>query len=379
MRVQQDLFLISDDSEPGNSCNLPAVKINSSSGQYSSRLGLSKRKIIIVVSSDDEIENCPQHVTVCAIKGDLGLSTIQNSQIPEDPILPGQKVFESSSTIETDSHLAHSIFGGVSKEIHLRSVKEREKAATAALKIQAKELKAQARAEAAELKAAENKANKDSKTANKIRQKLQCTVEMTVNICNTFNESYIPELSTELVAAGAQVITSSVAKIPGCITWIRRRTRRWNLNDQEWQPCVLIEEDEPFVLVYLTASQVALMASTPNGIVKHCQKIRQIYDGFEVIYLIEDLSKFFKSYDRQQKLILNRKFREAMTGEKIPLSKASHPAQSREEIEKQILELQFFKGSSCKVNYCQKSKMHIWIRTFTEQIAFAPELKYFAV
>jgi hypothetical protein len=95
------------------------------------------------------------------------------------------------------------------------------------------------------------------------------------------------------------------------------------------------------------------------------------------VFLIEDLHAYYSRRKRHDATLNNRAFKWALDGN-VP--KAKHTESpfaklaDRETIEDQLLQLQLETGDKCRVNMTKSGHVYDWIRTFTEQIASAPEL-----
>jgi hypothetical protein len=101
----------------------------------------------------------------------------------------------------------------------------------------------------------------------------------------------------------------------------------------------------------------------------------------KIIFLIEELNKYFKSRDKHIQTNLNRDFQLAIKGNaavsRFRLPPAANSAlmylADRRTIEDQLLKLQFVTRNRCIITHIKNQNIHMWIRTYTEQIAYLPE------
>lgn len=218
-----------------------------------------------------------------------------------------------------------------------------------------------------------------TKAANKIKSKQECANDMTVVISRKINEEMGAELCSEIAVAGAHFEVDEL-QTESIVRWKRKITRTWGDNTQLWKPCDSHTIIEPMVLVHFKAASFAGVCFN-NGLAKHNKLLTDKFNNCTHIYLVEDLQLYYKKRERYDQTHTDRAFREAMAGEaaaKPPKKKFQNEA-SKQEIEKQILDLEMALGTQFRFNNCRANNASTWIKVFTEQISQIYEKQYVEV
>nr|KAJ3422915.1 Armadillo repeat-containing protein 4 [Polyrhizophydium stewartii] len=228
-----------------------------------------------------------------------------------------------------------------------------------------------------------------SRAANKMRQKCDCTKEMTVIMSKDWEADAAGQESVSaLKEAGASVEIAIDSAVERSMTWRRTVERIWDSEKSLWRPCPRTVIYERYALVRLSCLQLAQLC-VGTRLVVHFDSISRVFPDCRIIYLVEELDAFYRSRQRNQQSHYTRQIRSALAdggvdsaaqGKRSRQHRLVAPVDdglpSRDVVEEYLVRLQLLSRGRCLIVVTKLSEIASWVTSFTEQIAYAPELRY---
>jgi len=204
------------------------------------------------------------------------------------------------------------------------------------------------------------------KAANKLRTKTETMQEMIIEFDSVYRDGPNRIAPTVVEDLGAEILTKRLP-IPNSILFVRKVNRRWSDLTKSWNPCEETLEYEKYILVLINADDFAMKIATrklKNFIVKD---IKEKYDGYEVILLIEGLG----NYHKKQKREINKHFQASMLKD-TPIVYEIDDMPDAQTVQVTLMELQFEQKIHVQ---CAKDadESAEWIGSIAKEIAVIPE------
>jgi hypothetical protein len=210
------------------------------------------------------------------------------------------------------------------------------------------------------------------KECNKLRNKHETCQEMMVEISKDLMIRNGDEIMAILQEIGVEAKYADLP-VKNTINWKRIQSRVWSQEREMWVPCdeEIIEDD--YFLVQLDGFEFAEIVS--KDVETHFQALRQQFPKKKIIYLIEEMERYYSTLQKDR----NRAFQNAMRDRDTNISKKSRIVDklpSKQEIEDALLQLQMDHSESLHVLFSKKEETASWIKTLTHEISIYHEWKY---
>ncbi|KAJ2997732.1 putative monocarboxylate transporter mch1 [Globomyces sp. JEL0801] len=205
------------------------------------------------------------------------------------------------------------------------------------------------------------------KSANTLRQKLDCTKDMILNFCNEWKKNpLIESIQTSLNSSGCQ-IEFKPQKLKYSVTFNRKNNRIFDFQTRYWKPCEVAIEIEPYLMVYLNTERFVELMKSNSGLIGFYKNCLSLYPNFTIILLIQGLEDYHKKSYSHQRKIDTQKLKANYFHDQVTQTSRNKAS----EIE--YMKLQLYSKGRCKIHHCNETEVAMWMVSFTQQIALVPE------
>ncbi|KAJ3273269.1 hypothetical protein HDV01_004627 [Terramyces sp. JEL0728] len=220
----------------------------------------------------------------------------------------------------------------------------------------------------------ESVGKKAIQTANKLRQKIECAREVIAHLCKNWNQND-PFLNTSLKEVGVETRIETTA-VKNSMTLTHKVDRIYDFENSIWNPCSLRLEKLPYILIMLSAMDIAEILKSDQSLMNYFTDCTSKYKGDTIIFLVVGLPEYYKAFSSAQTAIRNDEIREQLTSEKRKKRKANDilDGPDKKTIERELILLQIFGKGKCKIHTCNKVDIHGFIVSFIQQIALFPDM-----
>ncbi|KAJ3257375.1 RNA-binding ATPase activator esf2 [Boothiomyces macroporosus] len=184
-------------------------------------------------------------------------------------------------------------------------------------------------------------------TANRLRQKIECTRELIVHLCTEWDEKD-PYLKNSLEEVGVE-IRKVAPKIRNSLSLTHKVDREYDFENGSWNPCNIRLERLPYTMILLSATEIAQILKKDNTLVKYFTDCTSEFQGNTIIFFVVGLPEYYRSYSSAEIAIRNDEIREQLTNERRKKRKTNDilDGPDKKTIERELILLQIYgKGKS---------------------------------
>ncbi|KAJ3314665.1 RNA-binding ATPase activator esf2 [Boothiomyces sp. JEL0838] len=375
-----------------NDSSIGLKQYDSSAGlaQYDSRAILKDYDSRAILKDYDSRTRLNSNIDICKLS-DSDDSDFESSINNSQPVLKShQELLQKEQDLMSKTDISKSI-EKLQKRTERETLKKMERLERQLkreqernIRLETKLKQKQLRDEEKETKKSEKQREKEAlemeqigkkalQTANRLRQKIECTRELIVHLCTEWDEKD-PYLKNSLEEVGVE-IRKETPKIRNSLSLTHKVDREYDFENGSWNPCNIRLERLPYTMILLSATEIAQILKRDNTLVKYFTDCTSEFQGNTIIFFVVGLPEYYRSYSNAEIAIRNDEIREQLTNERRKKRKTNEilDGPDKKTIERELILLQIYGKGKCKIHTCTKVDLHGFLISFLQQIAIFPD------